>query len=102
MVLRTVGLCQIITRTFGFGKIYIYLALAAGVGSFTTYKMGSILNSTEAARGLLSSLSNDAQALIDPESPDFKESMKRWSDVGIKFPAAILKPGCEKDVARIV
>jgi hypothetical protein len=82
--------------------LYIFWRTQLELDPSLTYKMGSILNSAEAATGLLSSLSRDAQVLIDPESPDFKESMKRWSDVGIKFPAAILKPSCEKDVARIV
>jgi FAD/FMN-containing dehydrogenase len=54
------------------------------------------------ATSLQASLSNDAQILTDPDSSSFKESLKRWSDVGIQVPAAIIKAGCEDDVVKIV
>lgn len=57
---------------------------------------------TQIATSLKASLSEEAQILIDPESSDFKESLKRWSDVGIQIPAAIIKAGCEDDIVKIV
>jgi hypothetical protein len=65
--------------------------------------MGSTSHSVaDAAKSLLDSLSKDAQVLTDPGSVDFKESMKRWSDVGVQTPAAILKPSNEEDIVKIV
>lgn len=66
-------------------------------------KMSSTMNTViNVATHLKSSLSKNAQVLIDPLDETFQTSMKRWSDEGVKTPAAILKPGCEEDILTIV
>lgn len=65
--------------------------------------MGSAVNAAaEAAIGLLSSLTSAAQVLTDLKAADFQDSMRRWSDLGIQMPAAILKPSCDEDVVKVV
>ncbi|CZR65637.1 uncharacterized protein PAC_15537 [Phialocephala subalpina] len=51
---------------------------------------------------LRSSLSKNAELLIDPQNSGFKTSMSRWSDEDPKTPAAIFKPATEEDIVKIV
>lgn len=65
--------------------------------------MGSTFHSAaEAATSLHGSLSKTSHVLVDPDDVAFKESMKRWTDVGFQTPAAILKPTNEEDIIKIV
>jgi len=54
------------------------------------------------ARSLQSSLSKDAEILLDPSSKAFQISMSRWTDVNKQIPSAILQPAYEVDVEMIV
>ncbi|KUJ14527.1 FAD-binding domain-containing protein [Mollisia scopiformis] len=56
----------------------------------------------QVAKELKSSLSKNAQVLLDPLSEDFKISMKRWSEADVKTPGVIFKPASEEDVVTIV
>lgn len=64
--------------------------------------MSSHLDAAAAARRLAPKLAGSAQTLFDPTSEAFKMSMKRFSDVGLQIPAAILLPTTDEDIATIV
>lgn len=44
----------------------------------------------------------ECRILTDSESSEFKNYAKRWSDVGIQIPAAIVLPTNESDIQKIV
>lgn len=50
-------------------------------------------------RDQLSSLS---RILTDHESPDFRASLERWSDIGSQTPGAIIRLASEADVVHTV
>ena len=58
--------------------------------------MNTILSS------LKEKLSNDAQILQDSQDTAFKESLQRWSNLGLQVPGAIIKPATELDAVTIV
>ena len=62
----------------------------------------SNMSAANHAQGLVSSLSENSELLIDPRSSAFKDSMKRWSERHLKTPSAIIKTANESDVAKIV
>ncbi len=65
--------------------------------------MASAVNpAVQIAISIRTKLSQDSQVLLDSETTDFKDSMKRYSDVGIQTPSAIFKPACENDIVTIV
>ena len=47
-------------------------------------------------------LSDDAQILQDSSDTVFKESLQRWSNLGIQVPGEIIKPATELDTVTIV
>ena len=47
-------------------------------------------------------LSPASQILTDQSNQDFKASAQRWSNIDIKVPGAILKPGDEQDTITVV
>ena len=47
-------------------------------------------------------LSSESKILTDHESPDFKASSKRWSDLGSQVPGAIIRLANEADVVHTV
>ena len=47
-------------------------------------------------------LSHDAQILQDPADTAFKESLQRWSNLGLQVPGAIIKPATELDAVTTV
>ncbi|KAF7719263.1 FAD binding domain-containing protein [Penicillium ucsense] len=47
-------------------------------------------------------LSGNADVLTDRTDPSFWITPKRWSDVGLKIPGAIIRPGGESDVIEVV
>ena len=58
--------------------------------------MNTILSS------LKEKLSDDAQILQDSSDTSFKESLQRWSNLGLQVPGAIIKPATELDAVAIV
>ncbi|PQE18750.1 FAD binding domain containing protein [Rutstroemia sp. NJR-2017a WRK4] len=58
-----------------------------------------------ALSNLLSSLEHklapDTEILIDPSSAKFQEVLRRWSDIDVKVPGAILRPTTKSDTATI-
>lgn len=51
---------------------------------------------------LKSSLTPDSEILADPADPKFQEHLKRWTDIGLKVPAAIVLPTSEEDCQKTV
>jgi hypothetical protein len=47
-------------------------------------------------------VSSKTQILTDPENPDFKTCLERWSNVDIQVPGAIICPATQSDVEIIV
>ena len=51
---------------------------------------------------LKSKLSSEAQILRDPSDAAFKDSLQRWSNIGLQVPGAIIKPATELDAVTAV
>lgn len=47
-------------------------------------------------------LSEDAAILTDRTDAHFWTTPKRWSNVGVKVPGAVVRPACEDDVVKVV
>ncbi|KXG46502.1 FAD-binding, type 2 [Penicillium griseofulvum] len=47
-------------------------------------------------------LSVDAEVLTDRTDAQFWTTPKRWSNVGVKIPGAVVRPACEDDVVQVV
>jgi hypothetical protein len=58
--------------------------------------------SKDTADGLVNDLSTSAVVLTDSQSPEFIQSMKRWSKVDLSIPSAIIVPAKESDIFKIV
>ncbi|KAJ7624251.1 hypothetical protein DFH06DRAFT_1339965 [Mycena polygramma] len=51
---------------------------------------------------LTSELSAHSRVFTNPASPEFKELLLCWSDIGLKIPGAIIQPAREEEVAIVV
>lgn len=60
------------------------------------------VNVFQVATWLAATLSEKSRVLTNSSSPEFQESMKRWSDIDVQIPSAIFLPGFEDDVVKIV
>ena len=47
-------------------------------------------------------LSHDAKILTDPSKDEFKELLRRWSDINKQIPGAIVLVATEQDVTNTV
>lgn len=56
----------------------------------------------QAATQLATTLLGKSRVLTSPSSSAFQESMKRWSDIDVQTPSAILLPDSEEDVVKVV
>ena len=56
----------------------------------------------EVAHNLATTLSDKARITTDASSAEFKELLRRWSDLNIQVPSAIIEPNCEEDIVQIV
>lgn len=54
------------------------------------------------AQSLAATLSSNSRILTDESSEDFKTSMDRWTNYGLKVPSAIIQPTTEEDVVTTV
>ena len=52
--------------------------------------------------GLQDQLSGQSRILTNHESPDFRASSERWSDLGSQIPGAIISPASEVDIVHTV
>lgn len=43
-------------------------------------------------------LSANSKILVDQQTPDFKTSLERWSNLALQIPGAIVKPANEADL----
>lgn len=51
---------------------------------------------------LRQTLSPGSDVLTNPEDPAFHELLKRWTDIDLKLPAAIILPSSEDDCLKAV
>lgn len=47
-------------------------------------------------------LSPEARVLSEQSSPEFKDSLTRWSEYGIQMPSAVVQPATENDIITAV
>ena len=51
---------------------------------------------------LRASLTSDCEILENPHDANFREYLKRWSDIDLKKPAAIVLPSSEDNIQKTV
>ena len=57
---------------------------------------------TSQIHSLKAALTTSCEVLTDPDDPKFREHLKRWSDIDLKVPAAIVLPTSEEDCQKTV